>query len=835
MKVKQLDYSAMLNANQIMLASRNAGTQNTSLKFNQQNIKSMESIYSLQADAAKASQSARIVNNVMDTIQSIPSIVNIVQKSINTNEETEANSAYTETLGQFELEADALKTAGKMFDSTGKYTDEYNALKDKYKAQFDGMDFSGTTRDNMKAALDGYADSTYWSNLQDYIKSKNDSTAEMRGVQLDKAITAAIEGGTKDTAAAWKLIDSWKDLPEETRNNLKGQVARQIASGDVQNKAELITDSSGYNDGKKYLDQARKNGDITQDEYDEMNAGIYTRHNKNLQMTTKEVVDTFSQTLQTSENIVTARDEAMKIVDQAPEEDRETLKSAIDQVQLGQFVKENQWYNEIEYMTPDGLQGRIDEVKEDKSGFFYGAEDTLKKPVLSTLQHQKEKTEAALQKAVDTEYKAQLKEQQTGFKAIIDYQTALLNDPENGISATTYVSNLRGAIKNFDLLDGTVEGETMIKEAINKMIDTTIPGWYKNQYKSRVDGIMKALETAEIDGLDVEDLRDGVYGAVVDMLKDYGRNPISETQIASFLDSLSADTLGKTLKALSKSGDIKWSGGLMEDRASVGAYSDLLSSIMNSGLYYRDSNSFGDPNMGAVQGMTRQARTAWEQAVSVGEYVVNQVLPEGVSVESWAGTIANGAYVPTFSASDGKEYAVIPGDKRSIEVCVRGKNGEWEEFKSISKSGEYRDDNGALKSLVTGENPFYRRPVLSSTYNGEQVSGIFPKLVGDNNSSKKLDPFTEQESWGKTYDAIEERIDSLIADGMTPAQAARVVNHELFPEEFNTSTNVTENAKEKQESEAYYADMRKEVDSLIASGIDLVEAIKTVRRKKIPN
>ena len=827
MKVKQLDYSSMINANQMMLATRNAATANMAAKFNSENISAMESVYNKQGEAEKWIGYGKLVNSSIEAFSTATNIVATYKNAKTAQENAAATTDYTELVGQFQVKANDLKNNGQMFDSEGRYTDAYKALLDETNSAIDAMGYSKATKTGMKNGLASYASETYGGNLSDYINQLNTSTAEDRQTALDQAVNAAIAEGKRNTASAWNLIDSWNDLPEATKNSLKGQTYRAIMAGDVQNKANLETDTHGYNDGKKILDQALKDGEITQEQHDEMDAGIYTRHNNNLIKTAKAVSDTFKETLQTTGNIVTSRNAATAIIDKAPEEDRADLTSSLNQIQLGQFLSENQWYNNLQYMTSDEIQEKIDEVDDDKSKFFFGM-DKEKAAAIAGMKIQQKANATSEAKALKTAEEEAVKTQTNNLKAdikvlsesleggFIDFEKftdglSKLLDNE-GYSAIAGTSNAQALIleayndavekegkkakelstqrKNDftginNMLISQVEAGTLspagylsflqgyrdqfveigdadciaaAQNAINTLIDKTIPGWAKNDFSDRINSTLKMIGNLGIEGFDTADLQYGTMQKVLDFLIDYGKGDQGEKQINEFLDYMSEDSFKAAMKILETGGntDYEWTGGYFEDSADLSDYAELLDAMATSQAYYTESgaeyvkdrfNGNASADSGTnVRGITKGSIDSWNRAAAIEASILKNLGIEADSYNSFpkityaSGPMkdANGEvikdddgndvtgmipvsveYVPALLTDDGTYVIESSGDK--LLVSRQNAQGGWDKMYTINKdNGEVKDSSGHSINLMLGTN----RKVEKATEESLAKSGL---------------------------------------------------------------------------------------------------------------
>lgn len=700
MKIKQLDYTSMYNANRIALAARQTNTANTRSTFGRQNAEMARSIYAKQSSATKLQTGAEFVNSILDLGMNIVKTKQIFDKAKAAEESTEANNAYSSIMYDLEdKKADLIAQGKSLIGEDGKSPSaEYQALLDEAQGRIQGLEFSGYTKKAMEDSFNQYKSASWQADMSDSLDAKYKNISDNRNRELERGIEAAIRSG--DSSGVMATIDSWKDLSEDARELVRKNAQDAIDSGSIWQNARLVTDSNGYNDGQRYLKEQYDAGNITLDEYDQYNSQLYTRHANNLKMTQQNVVDTFSEEMQTTGSPVTARDRAMAIVDNAPEEDRDILRAALDQAQLGVFNQNNQWLNGLEYMDNDEIQKRLDEVKADEAGYFHGMDgadgsNDLKSPVMKGLELQMEKNKATEAEAQSKEYKAQ----KEALRNDIDY--AMSEFSAGRTNASSAISSMYGALEKATLLKDTSEGRNIVLTAINKMTDTVIPSWYRDQFKARVNDTIKNLDDLEKYGVDQLDLQAGIEAKVLDFLRDYGNNEWGKSEIDSFLDGFGKEEAGKALEALSTTPDIKWGGGYSTDTADLKSYIKVLNAMASGQMYYTESagNTIdGAPNMGKVKGITAKAQDQWDKTSSIGEWTINQVFGDGFvnSVEARPmttltedGSVLTTQYYPTYFGQDGKLYSVMPNEATGgLRIVTRSEDGTtWSVSKEIDRNG----------------------------------------------------------------------------------------------------------------------------------------------------
>lgn len=768
MKIRQLDYSSIINANSQMLGAKNAYTANQSSRFNADNIKAMDSIYAKQKSAIQHKRNAmnlnswgNLVDSIMEAAEGAYKVATIYKNSKAEEESAAATTKYTELIGNFDLDAENLRKNGQMFDSEGNYTTEYRNLLDNYGKQIDSMGFSKMTSDSMKANFADYAGKTYLSQISSAIKESNQFIAANRETALEEEINKAIRtgqgGSDANLQAVNDLVDSWADLSPQAKEYYKNASKKSIISGDVSQSARLMTDSDGYNDAHDYLKKQYESGAITLDEYDSYDSACYTRYKNNLTKTTQVVSDTFAQSIQQTGVVVDARTAAQAVIDQAPAEMREALTNTLDSAQLGQFYKENTWVNNIATMLPEDLQEKYDEVNEDKTGYFYGM-DSTKESVLKTIENQISTNKAKIAEQTDKEYK----EQFADFKNDVSLYTNAFNS--GWLNGEAYVRSVSASLEKYPLLGGDSQAVSHIMSSINTVIDATIPKAYSDRFKTSITGIVNNCKTLDIEGFDSADFALGVEAKVLDFLYDYGKSELGEKEIQAFLDSLNSDFIKEVMTNMSETNDIKWSGGMSSDRGDFRDYLGLLNTMQTGEMYYIDKSGLeldengkvigGETDKGAVRGINSLARNSWTKATEMGEYTLNKIYGEGFVKSSLTEPVVEDGrvtYVPAFLATDGKEYAVLPvtdssGKTETAVIKSKSGDGSWAVVGNIDSKGIYKESGKPDLNVITGKRTDYG---TSSTTPNVYTDKEFETATADAANAGSLDEFVKKETTKK--------------------------------------------------------------------------------------
>ena len=694
MKIKQLDYTSIMNANSAQLNAKSLNTATLSGKMSQSNLKKIDSIYAHQKQAMKYQGAADVVNSVLQFAGDVTSVAQTYQKAKAAEEQAEATRKYGETVGQWEAEVNELIQTDKLYKpGSMEYSDEYNALTEKYDQAFKDLGFSKATTKNMVDNFASYQSSQGISHVRSYISSLNADTQKWRQEDLNQAIEDAIRAGGADMSGIEALVNSWGDIPNKDR--VIAAAKKAVETGAIANEAKLTTDTSGYNDGLGVLKKAYDEGKLTLDEYDTYNSQIAKRHAFNLQQNNQLVADSYAEVIQNGGSVMDARAAAMEIISNAPEEDREALTQTLNTSQLSTFYKDNPWINEVAYMSNEEIAEKISLVEEDAEGYFKGVEGEAS----SGLEQSKETLIKGMRDQINSNVQAQYKDQLNNLNNQLGYFESLFD--AGAINGSQFVSMASSLISNSPQLAGSAEAMEAVQKSVNKIIDgSAMSTFYKEKFKDKIAAVAAAASTLKMDGFDADEFMEDVQKKVMDFIYDYGKNEGAEAQVDAFLDSLDQDNLKSLLKGLSKDSEIKWGGGFLDDTVKMDKYFSLLDYIDGGELFYVDKSDIdydsglgvttgGESNMGEVRFVGLKAREAWNNACLEGAWTINQIYGKGTaSALNTTYAEVSGSFVPAFNTSEGY-LAIVP--TYGTDGKVKGAN--------VMKAVIEQDENG--RSMIT--------------------------------------------------------------------------------------------------------------------------------------
>ena len=279
MKVTQLDFTAIRNANAAQAAANSARLQNKQFDFNAQRIDT----------SSWMNQRAREVNNQIKTVQAVGNVIDtalsigetLVKAKYEADVETANNGLETQTTDVSTwLQQEIANNAGSFFDADGNlvrpesYTQKIQGLHD----YVDSLDVMDSVKEQGHKLVDSY-DNQAWSNISSDLiaintKARNDAWAS----RLDDLLEIDLAAGSPDNGL--EMIQNTAYLTPAEKQNYSEQYQDSFRIG-YNNRA--ITDAA-KNDGYSIAKDLIPTLDTkSQDERDYLDDLAYSVANKETQ------------------------------------------------------------------------------------------------------------------------------------------------------------------------------------------------------------------------------------------------------------------------------------------------------------------------------------------------------------------------------------------------------------------------------------------------------------------------------------------------------------------------------------------------------------------------
>lgn len=707
MKIKQLDYSSILNANSSLLSSKSADRANESLGFNKQNIAKQQEVVGHQLEASKHQLVANTINNVLNGITGLANAHFTVQKSYQTVENAEATEFMGELNKQYLASLQSLQTAGKIFkmdaegNTTVDFTDEYKGLVEGIRGQISGSKFSSFTKKNIESTFS----SNMASNAEGLISSQLQANVEAINTARDNSLSDALRSSviSGDFSGVETLVSSWGDMSKQQKSNILYDAHESYRKGIITENIYAKTRTQGYagkGGASEYIDGLLAEKKITEAEAASYKSTAVSVNNANLTQLTQAVTDTYAQSIQQGMTTVQSRDAVMSIVNAAPEEMREDLKGSLNTLQTQQWAKLDTKLADFETMSSHEQKDYVQHLKEDPEGYFYGM-DSQKATMIKTLEAQIDTTitaeQAQLQKTFDAEAKANDDMFSVGM-----------------ISGSKYVENLQLMAQDdaYASLDPIYVTKTIVDKISKARASLTA------ESKAIVDGVLKVLDidskTWTGENASYDTVINGAYGKVLDMMMDYGTSEGSKDSMKLTAEGIVTAYMGKALEYFGKedSQEIIKTGTNGIKAGKVFETAAQLNAIGAGKLHYYITNSNvaldidADGNGIAVLGGTQDQgeikftdpnmEKTWQAqcnnvAYLLGKSVLNgeELLPESADVMRKAdGTVVQLA--PAFSSKDGSLYTITSRSGDTGTVMKRpAEGGEWKAVGTVKSDGSF--------------------------------------------------------------------------------------------------------------------------------------------------
>ena len=263
MKITQLDYSAIMNANSAQMAAESAAQNNRAIsmsnsinQMNQANFertrKLQEDAQAIQASANKAAAIANIINSGLNVAQAGLGLYDSIKQAKYENDLAAYNLANIQNVADFQSLIATAQTLGE-FDENCEFrvSDEITGFIDKVVTDIQTSDW---TKEVKEQALMQWAEigaSASISIAQEYGTRQRESKATLETLQLEeiKKGEVLMESGYD---AGYSFIDGLK-YDSTTKDAMKLQYRSSVDSERRTNTALALLSSNGYKAAYSYI------------------------------------------------------------------------------------------------------------------------------------------------------------------------------------------------------------------------------------------------------------------------------------------------------------------------------------------------------------------------------------------------------------------------------------------------------------------------------------------------------------------------------------------------------------------------------------------------------
>lgn len=416
MKITQLDYSAIMNANSAQMAAESAAQNNRAIsmsnainKMNQANFertrKLQEDAQAIQASANKTAAIANIINSGLNVGQAGLGLYNSIKQAKYENDLAAYRLANIQNVADFQSLIATTNNLGS-FDENGEFkvSEEITGYLDKVVNDIQTSDW---TKEVKEQALMQWAEigaSASISIAQEYGTRQRESKATLETLQLEeiKKGEVLMESGYD---AGYSFIDGL-NYDSTTKEAMKLQYRTSIDSGRRTNKALALLSSNGYKAAYNYV---KGLDGITETERNSLFSSISTQYANSSAQTSVATQNHFNELLSSGayNNPADARNIVNQKygIDSQDADFRKLINSGLDTVQLEWALTQYAGLQNLEALTPIELDRLYEEIKTDDKLVFKGIESS-KQSTLETVDTYRVKYQTAMDTADAKEVKA---------------------------------------------------------------------------------------------------------------------------------------------------------------------------------------------------------------------------------------------------------------------------------------------------------------------------------------------------------------------------------------------------------------------------------------------
>ena len=531
MKISQLDYSAMMNANSAVMAAEANAQNNRAIsmadsinKMNQSNLERTSALQAkaqeIQANANKANAIANIINAGLNVVASGADIYNSIKQAKIENDTAAWNLSKLQNVTDFQT---LIATA----DNLGSFNDQgefeiSNEISDFIYKVVSDIKASDWTKDVKDLAIQEWAQigsAASVSIAQEYGARQKQSKATLEGLELQEIQKAEIITGT-GYDAGYNFINNLS-YDDTTKEALRLKYKNGVDEGRRQETALATLSTSGYNAARDYVNSLTG---ITETERRNLLATISTQYESQTAQAVQAAGNLWADCMANGMTAADAREAVMEQTGANSQDDdfQQAIKKVIDTAQITYAVEQYPTYSQLDYLTAPELDLLYESIEQDEKGVFVGIENT-QQTMLTTVNDQR----IAYDSSLATEAKDFLTAEETNFDNTGNSAVSLFK--AGYISATTAVADIEAAMQDVTqdfvdsygslLANGTITQEQYdaAEEAFIARLDKTkdalllqcvvanVPAQFQDYVKTSItDMLYKHFDDKAYDKLDEE-------------------------------------------------------------------------------------------------------------------------------------------------------------------------------------------------------------------------------------------------------------------------------------------------------------------------------------------
>lgn len=385
MKISQLDYSAMMNANSAVMAAEANAQNNRAIsmadsinKMNQKNLDRTSELQAkaaeIQASANKTNAIANIINAGLNMASAGAGIYDSIRQAKIENDTTASNLATLQNVADFQTLIATADNLGS-FNDQGEFviSDEITGFLDKVVSDIKGSDWTKEVKD---MALQQWAEigaSASVSIAQEYGARQRESKATLETMQLDQIKKAEVISGT-GYEAGYNFIDSLSY--DDTTKEVMRQTYKQGVDSDRRKQTALSTlAASGYSAARAYVSDL---SGITEEERNALYSSLSTQYTAQKTNAAQEAGNLMAELLGLNTTAADAREAVMQYLGAYSQDAdfQQAIKQTIDAAQIGWATAQYPDYAKLDYLSPIEIDQLSEDISNDDKGVFVGIEST---------------------------------------------------------------------------------------------------------------------------------------------------------------------------------------------------------------------------------------------------------------------------------------------------------------------------------------------------------------------------------------------------------------------------------------------------------------------------
>lgn len=691
MKITQIDYSAIRNANASKYNTNMQEVQNLQIQ-NQQ-----EDLYVRQP---KIDNIQGVNQMIQATGQAITSVASLIKDTKSKADTTDANNYLTAATNAFSIavQEQANQGGAANLDSSGNVviSDALKNLQQQQLAEVDSMGLMTDVADSLKSALKEMHGKAETDLSLQVLKNEYSAIQTGREQQLNQAMALDASNGNYDIGYA--AIDGFEGLTDNqkavAKTSYKASVDNSIMRNTVQKTAryESLTAANAYIENLSDEQLVLATGLNAEDARSTLYNLARETYNQETQNLVDQTASAASSLLTQGNNPAIMRATINQQIQGMDPERQSKIKLEVDKAQLSYITQNIPELSRIDSLSAGDLQLLKQEVME-KEPMFWGMEEYYDN-YLNMIDTQL----TAYGVEADKKLSDKEKEKYQNLKQTAD---VIKNEYLNGnMSSATAVAFLQSeAIKDATESIKGMEDDNYILSVIGDIIDVSVPDEYKDMFNS----FMKDFESNYriFRGVDDKEFspaialaRQNAYAELLDLIRVTPGKELTAEMISKKMEQINNSYMGKVITEMGKAAE-NYDGLAIE--GATGAISFDKFNETNDMLGQSDSVSVS--SKGDVSFRSEEAEKLSDQVQKTGAEVMKELGVTPIAVSNY--TVEDDGSVtsyPTYIDNDGTRYTIQEG---TVYSKAAGGESGWEEFSSVQAAedtvNEHNEEEEAKK------------------------------------------------------------------------------------------------------------------------------------------